>query len=58
MARILTALFVFLVASSGISAGQNTSRVEIFGGYQYLRANSGLDISGLDDYKKERRRHR
>lgn len=50
MSRIVRAIFVFLLASSCFTLAQDAPRAEVFGGYQYFHASTGLDVPGLDSF--------
>jgi hypothetical protein len=39
-----------LLLWSGLAVAQNAPAVEIFGGYQFLRAHSGINVGGLDNF--------
>jgi opacity protein-like surface antigen len=42
------ALVAVLLSCQALAA--DAPKVEVFGGFQYFRANSGLDVSGIDNF--------
>ena len=49
MNRILL-LLVLVGLLSSFSFAADPARVEVFGGFQYFRANSNTDVSGIDNF--------
>lgn len=50
MSRIVRAALVFCLACCCLSFAQDAPRAEVFGGYQFFHANSGLDVPGIDSF--------
>src|SRR5690348_9128758 len=50
MVRYAIVMLCLLLALSAIGFAQEPARVEVFGGYQYLRANSGIGAPGFDNF--------
>ena len=50
MSRIVVGVLVVAALLSCQALAADTSRVEVFGGFQYFRANSGIDLSGVDNF--------
>lgn len=46
----LSAVVVMIVLLCSMTYGQENPRVEVFGGYQFARANTGLGIPGLNNF--------
>lgn len=46
--RVLLILLVSLLSS--LSFASDPARVEVFGGFQYFRANSGFDVSAAENF--------
>ena len=50
MFRSVTGLIVLLLASSLTLFAHEPARVEVFGGYPNIRANTGVDLQGVDHF--------
>ena len=47
--RVFAVLVLVALFSCPLLAA-DTPKVEVYGGFQYFRANSGLDVSGIDNF--------
>lgn len=47
---ILAMVIIILGCAAVAQESANAARGEIFGGYQFLRVNSGLNVSGVDNF--------
>jgi opacity protein-like surface antigen len=51
MTRTLSNLLVgLMLLVTGVCLSQDAPRVQVFGGYQFVHANSGINIGGLDSF--------
>jgi len=47
---VVVCVMISLCSLQAFSQEESTKGAEIFGGYQYLRANTGIPLSGLDSF--------
>ncbi len=50
MSKSIVSVAVVVILLGSVAVAQDAPSAEIFGGYQFFRANSGLSISGLDNF--------